>query len=336
VEGKAVAKQISDVRFHAEALREYLSCWESPEVRRELGVPEDEAAYHLLEHAGWLDRYGEKPSWIEELCRLPAENRKELVRAACAYVRRMNWAERARAMLSREALAADDLEHLENLLIRRDALETAWLVARRVVDDLLRTDPSTARQLAEARCVAAEIDDILASRPDAVSVAAEVLSAFPRPLPAPEALERGWWFAGVRSSAQAFPPLRFSRTSPVTLAPRRIRFRAEEPCLALAASAQPEEWARGFVAETGARLVIRAFPSAGPAEAAYTLAVTPVGPGQEVTLSFDDAPLIPLRAPQRVERQQLLYLTVKAADFLQIKDFPDRLTVELTEAAPAL
>lgn len=336
MEGKAVANQISDVRFHAEALREYLSCWESPDVRRELGVAEDEAAYHLLEHTGWLDRYGEQPSWVEELCRLPADNRKELIRAACAYLGRVNWAERARGMLSQEALAADDLEHLENLLIRRDAMETAWLVARRVAEDLLGTDQSTVRRLAEARCVAAEIDDILASRPDAVSVAAEVLSAFPRPLSAPETLERGWWFAGVRASSQAFPPLRFARSSPVTLAPRRIRFRAEEPYRSLAAAPQPEEWEHSFVADTGEKLVVRAFSAAGSAEAAYTLALAPVAPGQEVMLSLHDAALVLLRSPQRVDRQHLLYLTVKATDFLRIKDSPDRLTVELTEAAPAL
>src|SRR5262245_10418581 len=114
----------SDLRFHAEALRDYLLCWESDAHRRRRGVSEEEAAYHLLEHAGYLDRYGTSPSWVAQLRMLPPADRRPLVQAACRYTRGMTWAERARRLLAPEALSAEAFEEVEDLLLRRDALET--------------------------------------------------------------------------------------------------------------------------------------------------------------------------------------------------------------------
>ncbi len=197
----------SDLRFHAEGIRDYLTCWESAEDRQHRGVSKEEAAYHLLEHAGWLDRYGGSLSWGDELRALPAEDRRLLVGAASRYATGMTWAERARHLLSTEAFSAEDFEEFEDLLIRRDALETVWSMARVLAADLLASDAETSRQLAWMRCLAAEIDDELVQRPDAVSVAARILDALPPPLSLPTELSAGWWYAGVRNLAAAYQQL---------------------------------------------------------------------------------------------------------------------------------
>jgi hypothetical protein len=273
----------SDLRFHAKALSEYLLCWESAETRQRRGVSEGEAAYHLLENAGWLDRYGASSSWVDELRALPVEDRRRLVGAASRNAAGMTWAERARRLLSVEALSPEAFEEIEDLLIRRDALETVWSAARTLAADLLGSDAETGRRLAWLRCLAAEIDDELAPRPDVVSVAARVLNALPPPLPIPAELSTGWWYAGVRSLAAAYDaPVRFRRPV-VTAPPRTVRFRVAETELAMAAAKKEEVWELRLVSDGDREVSVRVYPR-DSAQQQYTLELAPVGPTEHAVL----------------------------------------------------
>jgi hypothetical protein len=320
----------SDLRFHAEALRDYLLCWESADIRLRRGMSEEEAAYHLLEHAGWLDRYGAASTWVDELRSLPAEDRRRLIGAASGYAGGMTWAERARRLLAAEALSPEELEAVEDLLIRRDALETVWSAARMLAADLLATDAETGRSLAWTRSLAAEIDDELAQRPDVVSVAARVLNALPPPLTVPAELSAGWWYAGVRDLGAAYQrPVLPPRRSVPAPAPTPLLFVAD-PEYALAAARQGEEETYRLVAASGERLLLRVFPRDASGQL-YTLAIDPVSASQEVTLYIDDERIESVRPPEYVVAQQLVYLTVTADVYRRLTVPTARRWAELRE-----
>lgn len=318
----------SDQFFHAEALRDYLLCWESAEHRRRRGVSESEAAYHVLEHAGYLDRHG-PPSWVAELRQLPAEDRRALVLAACRYTEGMTWAQRARRLLAAEALSAEAFEEMEDLLLRRDALETVWTVARGLADDLLQADPPLRRVVALSRCVAAEIDEQLAGRPDVVSVAAEVLARMPPPLPAPSSLSEGWWFASIgRLSDEYAQPLPIRRVRPAEAAPP-LRFEAD-PQYALAAATSDDETVYRLAAVSGEKLQMRAFPR-DSSKRVYTLALEPVPTSKEAVVLLDGEPIEQAAPPEYLAEQQLLFLFVTEAVHGRLSGPAARRSVELRQ-----
>jgi hypothetical protein len=312
-----------DLRFHARALGDYLHYWESSGDRERAGVSEDEAAYHLLEHAGWLDRHAGASEWAGELRALPADDRRRLARAACRYAGGITWADRARRLLAADALSADEFEEVEDLLVRRDALETVWAVARELVADFLSADSETGRGLALARCVAAEIDEVLAGRPDVASVAARVLGALPPPLPVPAELSAGWWYAGVRDLDRWYsePPFRFAPRA----APRPAQRFEPDPEFALAASAAVQH--RLLKGSGGEVLNVRWFPR-DPGGRVYTVALDPVPADREVTLLLDERVVEPVAPADYLAAQRLLYMYVppEAAD--RLADPGARLRVE--------
>jgi hypothetical protein len=240
----------------------------------------------------------------------------------------MTWSERARRLLRVETLSAEDFEEFEDLLIRRDALETVWSVARLLVADQLTSDVETSRCLAWIRCLAAEIDDELAQRPDAVSVGARILAALPPPMPLPAELSAGWWYAGIRNLEAAYH-------SPVVLSPQRqalpsagsLRFMADET-YALAAAGEPEEETYSLKASTGEKLQLRIFPQ-NASRQLYTVALNPVSEAQEVTLFIDDEKIEPARPPEYVAAQQLVYFSVTVGVYHRLTARTARPWVEL-------
>jgi hypothetical protein len=296
-----------NLRFHAEALRDYLLCWESADHRAGRGMSEEEAAYHLLEHAGHLDRQGIPPSWAAELAALPPAERRRLVGAACRYTRGMTWAERARRLLALEALSADAFEEVEDLLLRRDALETVWAVARALADDLLAADAELGREVALARCVAAEIDEELARRPDVLSVAAEVLAGLP-PLPAAaRELDTGWWYAGVRDLARTYEQPLLPRRRVVLSSPS-LHF-VDDARYALAAAGEGGEQPFHLAADSGEELLLRVFPRDAGGRV-YTLALELVPAAREAVVRIDGKEIEAVAPLEYFAPQQLLYLFV--------------------------
>jgi hypothetical protein len=231
----------------------------------------------------------------------------------------MTWAERARRLLAVEAISPEELEEVEDLLIRRDALETVWSAARMLSADLLTTDAETGRLLAWMRCLAAEIDDELAQRPDVVSVAARVLKALPPPLSVPAELSAGWWYGGIRDlgAAYQYPALPTRRSVPAPASAALIF--VADPEYALAAAGEGEEETYHLVAASGERLLLRVFPRDASRQL-YTLAIDPVSASQAVTLYIDDKRIESVRPPEYIVTQKLLYITVTA-------DMHRRLTV---------
>jgi hypothetical protein len=202
---------------------------------------------------------------------------------------------------------------VEDLLIRRDALETAWTVARSLADELLTADAETRRQLAAARSLAAEIDDELIQRPDVVSVAGRVLNSLPPPLAVLAELSSGWWWnAEVRSLGAAYQqsivPARPLASPKLAL----IRFEAE-PNYSMAAASDSDQFVDSLVAASGQKIVLRAFlRDAG--RQVYTLALHPVEEFQEATIFVNDQEIKALAPPEYFAPQRLLYLFVAKED----------------------
>lgn len=186
---------INLLQFHAQSLREYATLWFDPEVRQERNVSEEEAAFHLCEHAAMLFRYTGQETCLKGLTVQPPEQRRSLVLAVCRYLGKFTLADTSRRLLSADALDPDQLTELEDLVIERDSVEEVLTLATRLGSDLIREgDGDLRRHLATARSTVAELDDLLWERPDAVSVACRALGGLRSQLASQPDNRAQWWF----------------------------------------------------------------------------------------------------------------------------------------------
>jgi hypothetical protein len=193
------------LRFHTQSLREYAAFWFDPDSRQDSDVSEEEAAYHLCEHAAMLFRYTGQQVHLRGLEEQPPERRRLLVLAVCRYLGRLALTDTARRLLLRDCLDDDELTQFEDLLIERDALEEVLGLATRLVADLLRGgDSDLRRELATARSVVAELDDALWSRQDVVSVACRALAGLRSQLAVRPDERVQWWFGKAMSLDETF------------------------------------------------------------------------------------------------------------------------------------
>jgi hypothetical protein len=193
------------LRFHAESLREYATFWFDPDSRQDSDVSENEAAYHLCEHAAMLFRYTGREDYLKGLTGQPTERRRSLVLAVCRYVGGLILIETARRLLSTDILDGDQLSEFEDLLIERDALEEVLALATRLVADLLRGGDGDLRgELATVRTLVADLDDSLWSRPDVVSVASRALAGLRSQLAVPPDERVQWWFGKAAFLDESF------------------------------------------------------------------------------------------------------------------------------------
>jgi hypothetical protein len=183
------------LRFHAQSLRDYAAFWFDPEARQESEVSEEEAAYHLCEHAAMLLRYTGREASITGLAEQPPDRRRSLVLAVCRYLAGLSLTATARRLLSDDVLDAEQLTELEDLVIERDAVEEVLALATRLAADLFHDgDSELRRELATARSAVAELDDVLWERPDALSVACPALAGLRAQLAAAPDERTQWWF----------------------------------------------------------------------------------------------------------------------------------------------
>lgn len=181
------------LRFHAQSLRDYAALWFDPEARQEDEVSEEEVAYHLCEHTAMLLRYTEQDVYLQGLAEQAPDWRRSLVLAVCRYLTGLGLIATARRFLSVDVLDSDELTELEDFIIERDAIEEVLALATRLSADLLH-EGELRRELATSRAVVAELDDILWTRPDALSVACRVLAGLRAQLVVAPAKRGQWWF----------------------------------------------------------------------------------------------------------------------------------------------
>lgn len=193
------------LRFHAQSLRDYAAFWFDPEARQEGGISEEEAAYHLCEHAAMLFRYTGQEVYLQGLAEQAPDWRRSLVLAVCRYLAGLSLTTTARRLLSVDVLDADQLTEMEDLIIERDSLEEVMGLAVHLSADLLRGgDGELRRGLATARSIVAELDDVLWERPDVLSVACRALSGLRAQLAAAPDVRAQWWFGKAVDLDEAF------------------------------------------------------------------------------------------------------------------------------------
>jgi hypothetical protein len=196
----------SDIlRFHSQSLRDYAVLWFDPETRRDLEITEEEAAYHLCEHAAMLLRYTGQAANLAGLMGQPPESRRSIVLAVCRYAACLTLTDTARQLLAEDVLDADQITKLEDLIIERDALEEVLSLAVRLVADLVRnSDVDLRRYLATARSSVAELDDILWVRQDVLSVASRALTGLRAQFAVRPDEQTHWWFAKAATLDESF------------------------------------------------------------------------------------------------------------------------------------
>jgi hypothetical protein len=193
------------LQFHARSLREYATFWFDSDARQESDVSEEDAAFHLCEHAAMLFRYTGREAYLSGITEQPPDRRRPLVLAICRYLSSLTLADAARRLLSDEILDADQLTELEDLIIERDALEEVLTLATRLVGDLLHGgDSGLRRELATVRSVVAELDDVFWSRPDVLSVACRALVGLRSQLAVRPDDRVQWWFGKALSLDEAY------------------------------------------------------------------------------------------------------------------------------------
>jgi tetratricopeptide (TPR) repeat protein len=207
------------ISTHAAALDDGLRQWLSEEARTEPGIPADEAAAALLEHAGMLDRYTGTQEGLALLERLSVAQRTALLEAACRHLEQVPLAEQCRRLLRADVLSVEELEALEQAVVRRDALEAALAAARR----LARTLPEAARRpltppLARAAANLASFDLALRSRRDVASVVWRAVESLASRIRTPSA-RQAWWFDEARRLDSAFDSLEIARPAFPTVPP---------------------------------------------------------------------------------------------------------------------
>lgn len=185
-------------KFHDAMLAKYVECWHYTDARAEHDVSEEEAAYRILEHAGNLWRYEGTDRILDALRELEQDERRRLVLAACRYTDSINLAEQASHMYRHEALEAEQMEFIETVLVRRDALEVVLSTMAAACSGRVSSDAELRRALAQARCVAAQIDDVLLDRPDIIAIASSAMDGLYGQIRCPVDRRAYWWFNAVQ------------------------------------------------------------------------------------------------------------------------------------------
>ncbi|MGH7134537.1 MAG: hypothetical protein ACREHD_02290, partial [Pirellulales bacterium] len=231
--------------FHDESFQLYLRAWRESSNRDELEMGLPEAAYHVLAHAGMLRRLrGEsREARIDELSRLPKDERFRLVREACQFSLQFGMPEHFQRFLAQDVLDADELGEIEGALLQRDEFDAVLSAMDQLVGECLASDDDLLASVARAHCVAAELDDQLAQRPDILSVASRVVADYTDPA------HYGAWLVKARRLDEEFfePTLR--------------EFLPQRPLAALVLT----EWSKELAAD-GSSFAIAASEASRPSE----------------------------------------------------------------------
>ncbi|HVC98300.1 MAG TPA: hypothetical protein VND64_31815 [Pirellulales bacterium] len=188
------------ISFHEDSCREYLDYWCDPARREAAEMEENDAAYHVLEHAALLVRCVPRGSSqvIRQVEGLAVEERVRLVRVASQFASQFSLSDYCKRLFRQEVLDVDDMAEIEVVLIQRDALDAVLDFAARLVTERIEEDDDLLADLARAHCTADELDDTLLSRPDIIAPASRILDQTCPPASA------GLWLRKAREYDERF------------------------------------------------------------------------------------------------------------------------------------
>lgn len=169
---------VETAAFHDDSFRLYLHAWRDATYRVELEMGLGEAAYHVLAHAGMLQRmpHTQKRVVTDELFAMSQDDRVRLVRDACEFAIGFAVPGHFDRLLAEEILDTDELAEIEGALIQRDELDAVLRMMDQLVGDCLEHNDDLLASVARAHCAAAEFDDRLAQRPDILAVASRIVA----------------------------------------------------------------------------------------------------------------------------------------------------------------
>ncbi len=171
-----------DLAFHEESFREYLAFWNDSRLRATAEMTEADAAYHVFEHGGLLQREGGKAhSVMQQLRELPMDECIRLVRAACQFTLDFSLPDHLARVFGLDLVDPDEMAEIEHVLVQRDALDAALRLAILLVGDCVKHDDELLADLATACCVGPELDDTLLTRPDIIGPASRILQGISDP-----------------------------------------------------------------------------------------------------------------------------------------------------------
>jgi len=143
-----------------------------------LATRTEESAYYTLENAGQLQRC--QPDHTRIAFSLTAlENMsvtflEDLVHRGCSYMRGFNLLDVVTRLYSRE-IDDDILGELESLVITRNRMEAALVFACTLMTESDSTSDEPRQAMLGARDMLSQVDEFLMTRPDILSVIANVI-----------------------------------------------------------------------------------------------------------------------------------------------------------------
>lgn len=190
--------ETSTIQFHRDARADYLSAWTDAGGPAREQPAAGEAAFYLLEHTWALYLATDDRSVIDELATLrPAE----LAKHACDWLIGITLVEDSRRLLQLDVLDPDQMMEIEMIVLRRHAIQNVISLARELADF---SNAEQRRLAAEAVCTAAELDDVLLSRPDVVSVASRICEPVLSDIVVELNPKVYWWLYWARDLDRAF------------------------------------------------------------------------------------------------------------------------------------
>lgn len=167
-------------------IKEYARYW----AHKELGMPQDEAAYGLLKAVGMEYRR------TNIMVPLQPEE-KQLVLAASKFANRLVFSKKLRELFEKDFLDNEEIAYVEQSLLARDGLQVVIDTAKAIADQCHIP-------IADMMVVAQELDDLLLSRPDIYTVASQYMEPLKKSIKAPVSKEVYWWFYKAREEDKEF------------------------------------------------------------------------------------------------------------------------------------
>ncbi len=174
--------------YYDKSYRDALACWLDEHQLSVREVSRGEAAYTVLENAalllrlrgagGQTKRDGALP---QELAKIALNDKVRLVQSACDYAASFSLPAHFSRLLITDILDAEEIEEIELVLCQIDGLDAVVSLSGELVRQTMDENQALLSQLAQTRCLVADLVQQLSERMDIVSVASRFLLVQRRP-----------------------------------------------------------------------------------------------------------------------------------------------------------